>query len=146
MNSNQKNLDRVNFTLRLKEALVFSGHSEKTLAELAELFGACSRAIVHAWLHDRKIPSTARAVIISQALSVSFEWLLTGNGNIEGFAMKTPDEIAIMSKYRDLKRAGKRKFIKLIFTECAEHEINKLKPTDRIIEKQAALKLVPSKD
>ncbi len=146
MNSDQKNINKVEFTARIKEALIFSEYDKKTLAELAEMFGACSRGIVHAWLNGKKIPSAQRATLISKVLGVSFEWLLTGNGNMEGFEMQTADEIAIISKYRDLKRAGKRKVIKLIFTECAEHEIHKLKPEDRIIEKQATLKLVPFND
>lgn len=135
--------DKINFSLRFKEALYLRHYEHKTLADLAEIFGSVSRTTVHSWVHAKKIPSLLAASNISLALNISFEWLLTGRGNIEGFEMKTPDEIAVIDKYRKLKRIGKQKVVKYIFTECLHYEVTPIDETDRLIEKQTALKLVP---
>jgi len=131
------------FTVRFKEALKLRGHDKKSLAELATLFSVGSRTKVHAWLHATRIPSISTAKYLCDILDISFEWLLLGSGTIEGFEMKTADEVVIITKYRNLTKQGKRKLITLLFNECSDHEIESTKDYIKLAEKQATLKLIP---
>lgn len=139
-----KTKERAAFTRRFKQALILRNHEKKSLGELKEIFGV-SRTLIHQWQNKGGVPSIYSAKILSDVLSISYEWLLTGFGDIEGFQMQTPDEIALIEKYRNLTKQGRRKIMITAFTECNDHEIKPSTDTERLSAKQSALKLVSKK-
>jgi len=129
------------FSRRFNEILVIKGLQDSSLAELKKLLGV-SRTLVHNWKSGKYMASLHFGGVISSAFNISFEWLMTGNGTPEGFIMRSADEIALISKYRDLSDEGKQKTMNYIFTECVEYEITAIQKKANL-EKQAALKLIP---
>lgn len=137
---NEREKEKKEFSKRFNQALKEKGHEHKSLAELKTLIGV-SRTLIHNWKSGKHIPSLHFAGIISSVFKISFEWLMTGNGTMDGFIMKTADELALISKYRDLSDEGKQKTINFIFTECTEYEITAIQKKANA-EKQATLKLI----
>jgi transcriptional regulator with XRE-family HTH domain len=137
---NERDTEKKEFAARFNQILLTKGYEHKSLAELKILLGV-SRTLIHNWKSGKHIPSLHFAGIISSVFDISFEWLMTGNGTIDGFIMRTPDELALISKYRDLSEEGKQKTINFIFTECVEYEITVIQKKANA-EKQATLKLI----
>jgi len=140
MKSRDKEQERISFTKRFKEALLLRNHAEKSLAELKEIFGV-SRTLIHEWKTQSKIPSNYSALIIAEKLNVDYQWLLTGKGNIEGYQMQTPSEVALIKQFRNLTKIGQQKFIKDAFDNYKSNEIVAATKEDR----QTTLKLLKSK-
>ncbi len=135
-----KTQERLEFAERLRQALEFRNHGKKSLAELREIFGV-SRTLIHQWRTAVSLPSIYTAALLSEKLGVSYEWLLTGNGTMEGFLMKTSDEVALVEQFRNLTTAGQIRLMTSAFKDCKAHEVE---PTPATTE-QAALKLVKKK-
>lgn len=129
------------FSQRFNQVLVEKGMDHKSLAELRKLIGV-SRTLVHNWKSAKYMASLHFGGIISEVFNISFEWLMTGRGTMEGFVMRSADELALISKYRDLSDEGKQKTMNYIFTECVEYEITAIQKKANL-DKQTALKLIP---
>lgn len=141
MDKRNREQDKIDFSLRFSKALLLRGHSNKSLAELKELFGV-SRTLIQGWRSEKTMPSIYTAGTISKILDISYEWLLTGVGTIEGFKMKTADEVALTEKYRNLTKQGKRKLMTFAFKECNDHDLAASTKAEQQVAKQVALKLV----
>ena len=136
----QLDVERLEFSKRFNLVLVSKQCDHKSLAELKEMLNI-SRTQIHNWRTGKHLPSMNFASIIAKTFNISFEWLMTGSGTMDGFLMRTPDEIALISKYRDLSDEGKQKTISFIFTECVEYEISAIQKKANL-EKQQTLKLI----
>lgn len=139
-----KEQERINFTIRFKQALALRNHSEKSLGELKELFDV-SRTLIHAWLNADGVASVRTASMLCDILNISFEWLLTGRGYIEGLNMKAADEIALVEQYRNKTSKGQRKIMLYAFTECSDHDLSTATEAQKLKDKQVALKLISKK-
>lgn len=140
MNDRDKTKEKIDFTARFRKALDLRNHSDKSLAELKEIFNV-SRTLIHQWNNAISIPSIYTASIITEKLNVSYEWLLTGEGRIEGFEMQSPDEVTLIAQFRNLTKAGQLKLMTNAFDECKAHEKT---PTNKE-DKQIGLRLVKKK-
>jgi len=134
--------ERQEFAERFNEALKLRGHNNKILYELKLLFGF-SKPLICNLRNGNALPSISTGKTISHKLKVSFEWLLTGVGSMEGFQMNNADEIALVYRYRNLTHKGRKELIKASFNEpCSNNELNPSNKSNRLDEKQALLRLV----
>lgn len=140
MKSRNKEKERIDFMKRFKEALALRNHSEKSLAELKEIFGV-SRTLIHEWRTGAKTASNYSASILAEKLDINYEWLLTGKGNIEGHQLQSAQEVAMIEQFRNLTKAGQLKVITFAFDECKANE----KVPKNESDKQTSLKLVKKK-
>ncbi|CDH46980.1 helix-turn-helix domain-containing protein [Candidatus Contendibacter odensensis] len=70
------------FAVRFREACYQARHTiGETQLELARAFEVKSTTI-HAWRHGMKLPSATTAQRIANGLNVSFDWLMTGRGDM----------------------------------------------------------------
>lgn len=136
-----KSQEKLEFAKRFRQALEFRNHDEKSLAELKEIFDV-SRTLIHQWKNGVSLPSIYSASLLSKALGVSYEWLLTGNGTIEGFLMQSAQEVTLIAQFRNLTKAGQLKLMTSAFDDCKAHEIEPA----TITAKQATLKLIKKKN
>lgn len=97
---------------RIKAARIFKKHSQ---AWLAEEVGVTQPSVQH-WEAGKAEPTTNNLSLIAQALSVRFEWLATGSGEMlpspssEAENLRTwhsPDEVEILELLKQLPK-GKR--------------------------------------
>lgn len=72
---------------RLKQAREFRGLSQVALADLLRVTrGACGQ-----WEIGKTTPSTQHLIEISKALGIRFDWLATGNGEMETSPVNSED-------------------------------------------------------
>lgn len=140
MKLRDKNQERLEFKKRFLQALKLRNHSEKSLAELKEMFDV-SRTLIHEWRTGSKIPSNYSAAIIAKKLDINFEWLLLGNGHIDGYLMETAAEVTLIDQFRNLTKVGKEKVMEFTFDECKAHEKTPKNKEDM----QIAIRLVKEK-
>lgn len=129
------------FTERFKEVLMMRGHSDKSLEEIRLVCQINKRGMVHRYLHAESLPSYETGEKICIALKCSYSWLMVGSGTMDDFNLRAPDEVALITQYRNQTKVGKRKIMKMAFTECDNHEIAPITKQDR----QTALKIVVKK-
>jgi len=142
MNELDKTYELEQFSKRLNMALTLRNHHNKILYDLKLLFGISTSMICNL-RGGKKLPSIVTAKKIADKLKISFEWLLTGTGSIEGFQMNNADEIALIYRYRDLTQKGRKELIKASFNEtCSDNELHPINKSNRLEEKQALLRLV----
>jgi len=126
------------FSKRFKEVLAARGHGEKSLEEIKVVCNVNERVMIHRFLHADTIPSYETGEKLCSALECSFSWLMIGHGTMDGFDLRAPDEIALITQYRNQTKVGRRKIMKTAFTECSNHEIAPITKHER----QTALKIV----
>jgi len=120
--------------------LALRGHEHKSLAELKEILGF-SRTTIQGLRAGTKLPSIYSASSLARDLNANYEWLLTGNGCIDSYAMQTAAEVTLIEQFRNLTLAGQGKVITFTFDECKAHEKTPKNKDD----KQIALKLIRKK-
>ena len=140
-------LKRKQFALRLKQALKYRGHDRKTLSELKVLFdNSFSRALISTFKNAKELPSLFSGEILSKKLKVPYAWILIGEGKItddEYKQLNSPDEVALIERYRTLTSNGRRKLMAYAFTKCSDNELNPVSDEIRTVLKQVSLKLIP---
>jgi len=142
MNKSDMDNEKLLFSIRFNEALSKRGYAKTTLYDLKSLFEIAESQISNL-RNANALPSIFTGKRICEKLKISFEWLLTGTGSMDGFQLNNADEIAVITRYRSLTRQGKRELIKASFNEpCSDYEVSPVKPTNRLNDKQAVLRLV----
>ncbi|SFK95838.1 helix-turn-helix domain-containing protein [Lysobacter sp. cf310] len=112
------------FARRLHQALDFSGFAKgrARTGALASYYGV-SRETARKWLIGLALPELERMLSIAVQQHVSFEWLATGRGTIEGKSLSVrdqttkysdPDELRLMGLMRKLSRKKRRALIELL--------------------------------
>lgn len=139
--------EKIEFAKRFNLALSHRGigTDDIVLATLKEILGIAASQLSKL-KNGNAMPSIFTGHLISKKLKISYEWLMTGYGVMDGFQLQDADELALMLRYRSLTAKGKKKLIRAAFGEgCGQHERNPTNKTDRLEAKQTLLRLV-SKD
>ncbi|MFV1982984.1 MAG: helix-turn-helix domain-containing protein [Thiohalomonadales bacterium] len=101
------------FSKRFAEALVLNNLECKTYKELGELLGI-SRSHAYELRNNKKLPSAYTGSILAEALNVSFEWLLIGNG-VPTRMYLNDSEAKLISRYLLLNKKNQSRLYKFMF-------------------------------
>lgn len=115
------------FADRLHQALDVSGfpQARSRTGALAAQYGV-SRETARKWLAGLALPELERLLDIAMRLHVSFEWLATGRGTVEGAALHVreqpgkyadAEELRLIGLVRRLSRRRRRALIQLLEDE-----------------------------
>lgn len=124
---------------RLIFALDHSGYGNFSTRQLGILFQV-THVTISRWIKGVARPSFSAAYFLCEILSISFEWLYTGKGQMYRPNL-TLNEQSLLEIYRNLNQKGQEKLIKTAYIKLATFEI---KPRTKI-KNQIALKLVTKK-
>jgi hypothetical protein len=112
------------FANRLHQALDFSGFAKgRARTGALSAYYDVSRETARKWLVGLALPELERMLQIAVQQHVSFEWLATGRGTIEGKSLSVrenaakysdPDELRLMGLMRKLSRKKRRALIELL--------------------------------
>jgi transcriptional regulator with XRE-family HTH domain len=97
----------VSITTRIKQALTTSGKSQADLAR----FLNTRQSTVTGWVREGRVPSADSIVPICEFTGVSFEWLLTGKGDISDESVQ---ERELLNAFRALPPAGREVALKQV--------------------------------
>lgn len=112
------------FARRLHQALDFSGFAKgrARTGALASYYGV-SRETARKWLAGLSLPELQRMIDIARQQRVSFEWLSTGRGSVDGNGVSVrdgsghygdPDELQLAGLVQRLSRKKRRALIELL--------------------------------
>lgn len=112
------------FAHRLHQALDFAGFpaGRQRTGALSEHYGV-SRETARKWLIGLALPELERMIEIAVQQRVSFEWLATGRGNLEGKGLhvreqpskyEDAEELRLIGLVRRLPRKRRRALIQLL--------------------------------
>ena len=120
-------LPHKDFARRLHQALDFSGFAQgrARTGALALHYGV-SRETARKWLGGLALPELERMLELAVQQRVSFEWLATGRGTLEGKGLSVrehaskyedPEEMRLIGLVRKLSRKKRRAMIQLLEDE-----------------------------